>query len=163
MNESKHKPAVDKRRIVYFIFALATGIVAAVFGASWIHENSDARSVIATAFSVLAGFLVAVIAVQADERMIRGASWRSDFYRLQDVKRRLSRHRDTFQLYLLVLMLVFVLSLRIAMPHWLQNLLERGTLFLAVVAFILSFRIPEHLMRGYIEHLERCVEKERKG
>ena len=152
---------VDVERICYAIFAIAMGSVAAVFGAQWIDNNSGAREVIATAFSVLAGFLVAVIAIQADERLVAGKSWRSDYYRLQDIKRRLIRHRETFKLYLLVLVLVFVLSLNIHMPGWLLDGLNRATMFLAVAAFVLSFRIPGHLMNGYLQKLDKCVNEAR--
>src|SRR5574337_1653524 len=92
----------------------ATCVVSAL--AAWFlqpsyHNNANAIMVAATVFSVLAGFLIAVIAITADERSLRGHNWRQDVVYLELIRTDVRRHRNLFVLYLLVLLLVFVGSM----------------------------------------------------
>jgi len=98
MNFAEQK--ISGRKIAAII---VTVIVAAVFAWAFqpsYHDNSNAIMLVATAFSVLAGFLITVLAITADERSLRGANWRQDVVYFQLIKRDLRRHRNMFYLYL---------------------------------------------------------------
>lgn len=143
---------------------IATMIVAAVFAWAFqpsYHDNANAIMLVATAFSVLAGFLITVLAITADERSLRGANWRQDVVYFQLIKRDLRRHRNMFYLYLAVLLLAFVGALDV---HWLpsyQVVLERLLLFLAAFAMLWSFRIPGYLMRRHMDLLDARIKERR--
>lgn len=130
--------------------------------ASWFlqpsyHGNANAITVAATVFSVLAGFLIAVIAITADERSLRGRNWRQDVAYLELIRGDVRRQRNLFVLYLLVLLLVFVGSMDLPWPAFAQVWLERVLLFLAICALLVSFRIPGYLMRRHIARLEELI------
>ncbi len=85
------------------------------------------------------------------------------------VSRRLARNRWLFVLYLLVLTLIFVASLiksvACTMPHFEAALLlvERIYLGLAVLAFLLAFRLPWTLTRIQLERYDIALEQQRKN
>lgn len=127
----------------------------------WYHGNNDARTVLVTVFSILAGFLVAVMAIVADDRSLAGRNWREDTFYLQSIRAQLTRHRLLFQLYLVILVLTFVDALH---PHWAENIdlwMERVTIFLSIIGLMFSFRLPEQLTRRHLDRLTRLIEERR--
>ncbi len=160
--------ALAKGRIAYFSLSALAGLVAAIWGQPLIHGNSDATDIIVTVFSVLAGFLVGLIALTGDPTAVatRG-SWRFTELNRQGVSRRLARNRWLFVLYLLVLALIFVASLMktVAYAESLVSIalswIERVYLGLAVMAFLLSFRLPWTLTRMQIERYDKVLEQQR--
>lgn len=125
------------------------------------HGNDNAIMVVTTVFSVLAGFLITVLAITADERSLRGSSWRQDAVYFELIKKDLRRHRNMFYLYLLVLLLAFLGSLDLCWPLAWQQSLERVLLFFAALAMLWSFRIPGYLMRRHMDALERRIKERR--
>ncbi|WP_139206030.1 hypothetical protein [Luteibacter sp. 329MFSha] len=142
--------------------ALGVSVLSGVFGASWLNENSDALSNILSFFSVLAGFLVAVIALTADDRGLRGSSWRAKHYNAKTIRRRLSRHRMLFSLYLSACFLAFADSLKIQLSDEHRSWLNGITLGVAVFAFLLSFSLPHNLSEEYLRRLDQAVRDARK-
>lgn len=145
---------------------IVTVIVAAVFACAFqpsYHDNSNAIMLVATSFSVLAGFLITVLAITADERSLCGANWRQDVVYFELIKRDLRRHRNMFYLYLTVLLLAFVGALDVRWLPSYQVALERLLLFLAAFALLWSFRIPGYLMRRHMDLLDaRIIERRMK-
>lgn len=147
------------------VTTLAASIVAAAIFA-WMlqpsyHNNANAILVVTTVFSVLAGFLITVLAITADERSLRGSNWRQDVVYFELIKKDLRRHRNMFYLYLTVLLLAFIGSLDVCWTSGWQRSLERALLFLAGLAMLLSFRIPGYLMRRHMDALERRIKERR--
>jgi len=147
------------------VTTLAASIVAAAIFA-WklqpsYHNNANAILVVTTVFSVLAGFLITVLAITADERSLRGSNWRQDVVYFELIKKDLRRHRNMFYLYLIVLLLAFLGSLDVCWTEGWQKSLERALLFLAALAMLLSFRIPGYLMRRHMDALERRIKERR--
>lgn len=158
------KFAEQKISVQKIVAIMATMIVAVVFAWAFqpsYHGNANAIMLVATAFSVLAGFLITVIALTADERSLRGVNWRQDVVYFQLIKRDLRRHRNMFYLYLMVLLLAFVGSLDVRWTPMCQTVLERVLLFLAAFAMLWSFRIPGYLMRRHMERLDVCIKERR--
>jgi predicted ABC-type exoprotein transport system permease subunit len=124
-------------------------------------KSKDAAVILATVLAILAGFLVAVMAIVADERTLRGKNWRQDTYYLQEADRQLTRHKLMFHLYLIVLVLIFVISLDLPWPASWQIWTERVMLFLATFSLLLSFRLPGELTSRQISQLRRMIDDRR--
>lgn len=125
------------------------------------HDNSNALSVLVTVFSILAGFLVAVMAIVGSERALKGRNWRQDTFYLLHVKQDLQRHSALFYLYLLVLALSFLASLNLGWPALIQVSVEGVLLFLACLAMLLSFSLPGQLTRRHVSDLEAAIKSRR--
>lgn len=129
----------------------------AVMGWCWqpyFHGNSEALATIVTVFSILAGFLIAIISIVGDSALIGRGTWRRDHYVIEAIKRRLIRHKLTFHLYLLVLSLAFVIQL-LDIPAAALVWFERATLSVAIFAFLVSFSLPDQLLKEQIRKLEQ--------
>lgn len=153
---------ITRRPLSPHMIATSSAICVVAGVAAWFlqpsyHGNANAITVAATIFSVLAGFLIAVIAITADERSLRGRNWRQDVAYLELIRGDVRRQRNLFVLYLLVLLLVFVGSMDLPWPAFAQVWLERALLFLAVCALLVSFRIPGYLMRRHLARLEELI------
>ena len=162
--------AIAKGRVAYFSFSALTGLAAAIWGQPLIHCNQDAANIIVTVFSVLAGFLVAMIALIGDPSAAAArGSWRFTELNRQGVAQRLARNRWMFVLYLLTLALVFAASLckmvdgSICYMDSILSWIERIYLGLAVTAFLLSFRLPWALTRMQMEHYDELIDRQRKA
>lgn len=156
-NVTLNRRPLSPRKIAITVAICAVSALAAWFLQPSYHNNANAIMVAATVFSVLAGFLIAVIAITADERSLRGRNWRQDVAYLELIRGDVRRQRNLFVLYLLVLLLVFVGSMDLPWPVFAQVWLERVLLFLAVCALLVSFRIPGYLMRRHIARLEDLI------
>ena len=151
------------KKITYAAVAVGLGVVAAYYGQPLIHGNDQAINVIVTVFSILAGFLVAIIAVIGDTGLIPEGSWRVAEFALQLLKRRLARHKWLFFLYLVTLGIIFVSLLADARYPQVTVWLERCYLFVATVAFLLSLRLPWALAKIQEERIEKIHRKRREA
>jgi hypothetical protein len=145
----------------YVGLALALAALCGWFLQPWYHGSKDAPSILATILSILAGFLVAVMAIVGDERTLRGKNWRQDTFYLGEVRRQLLRHRVMFYLYLSVLILIFLCSLSNDWPARIQAGIERLVVFASVFALLLSFRLPGELTTRQVDLLQRMIDARR--
>lgn len=152
---------VSKRKLLVFgACMLAAGVFAWHFQPKY-HDNSNALTVLVTMFSILAGFLVAVMAIVGNDRALRGRNWRQDTFYLMQIKRDLRKHAILFYLYLTILALAFLASLNLGWPALLQIGLECFLLFLACMAMLGSFSLPGQLTRRHITDLEAIIKARR--
>ena len=143
MNNEPNK--IDQSLVGYVLLAVVlAGLCAPIFQPVY-ATSKDAAVILATVLAILAGFLVAVMAIVADERTLRGKNWRQDTYYLQEASRQLTRHKLMFHMYLIVLVLIFVCSLNLPWAKVWQVWTERVMLFLATFSLLLSFRLPGEL------------------
>lgn len=152
------KQPISYAKIAVVGLACAASVAFAFLAQPYYHDNADAVLIVATAFTILAGFLVTVIAMTADERAIRGATWRQDVIYLQLIKRDIARHRNLFYLYLSVVALAFIASLCRKSENEFQCWSERLALFFACYAMIWSFRLPGYITRRQIGALDAAIE-----
>ena len=102
----------------YFLSGLicfGAGGAVALFGYDFFHDNKQATEVIVTVFSILAGFLIAVMTLLGDSSLLPG-TWRIGEVTRARMKTKLIRQKWLFYLYLLTLLAIFVTSL--VRPHW---------------------------------------------
>ncbi|CAA0111670.1 Uncharacterised protein [BD1-7 clade bacterium] len=126
-----------------------------------IHGNQDAINVIVTMFSILAGFLVAVITLIGDPKSLPSGSWQKARLGSELTYNRLTRHKWLFKTYLATLALIFVSMLMKKKLQDFQCYVEYGYLFLAISAFVMSFRLPASLMHIQRERIEAEIKERR--
>lgn len=138
--QSGHEIATG--RIAFGCFLL----LAAGCGSYWLQPllsgHTDAINTVVTVFSILAGFLIAVITFIGDPGR---ASWRQLQLRRTEVSDRLRRHELLFYLYLVTLALAMSLFL---IPEGYEKTMlwaERMFLFVAILVFGASFGLPASL------------------
>lgn len=144
--------------VLSFAVAVVAGIGAAVYGQKLIHGNDQAINVIVTVFSILAGFLVAIIAILGDRTLLPGDGFRLAELGRRRLVRRLVRYKWLFFAYLITLGLVFVSLLIKNIYPSINVLLERLYLFLAAFAFVLSMRLPGSLMKIQMERIDIIID-----
>jgi len=154
---------IDWKKVMAFAVTCLVSCAFACYCQPQYHDNPNSILVVATVFSVLAGFLITVMTLIADDRSIRGRNSRQSVTHLELVKKDLRRHRNMFYLYLLVLALAFVGSLNLNKLSWIewQNWCERLVLFFSSIAMLWSFQLPGYLTRRHIEALDRGIREQR--
>lgn len=140
-------------RLIYIGASAAIAIAAAYYGRDWIIGNSEAVNLIATIFSVLAGFLIAVMALVADDRMIATKTARARYMHSQVIRTKLTRHKLLFQLYLVVMLLAFAVTLKLGLPERIGDAMQCVMLGLATFAFLISFSLPSQITSEYLRKL----------
>ena len=143
----------------YFAFGIvsvAAGVLAGIFGHFLIDDNKNATAVIVPVFSILAGFLIAVMTLLGDQSILPG-TWRIAEAQRKNIEAKLIRQKWLFYLYLLTLLVIFIATL--IRPHWpeVTDLLERIYFGLATTAFLLSFRLPATLMGVQMDRVEAVI------
>lgn len=152
---------ISWRKVAYIVICIIVSVFFAWQFQPKYHDNSNALSVLVTVFSILAGFLVAVMAIVGSERALKGRHWRQDTFYLLHVKQDLQKHSALFYLYLLVLALSFLASLNLGWPEIVQIGVESVLLFLACLAMLISFSLPGQLTRRHISDLESAIKARR--
>jgi len=154
---------MDYKRIIFFSFAIISGIAAAIFGQPFIHGNERAINIIVTAFSILAGFLVAIMTIIGDPGLFAARSWRYAEAARKNLKNRLTRQKWMFILYLVTLSLIFIASLIEKTSPNANLWLERIYLGTAISALILSFGLPSSLMNIQLSRHDEMIDVKRKA
>lgn len=150
-------------RITLFVFAILSGIAAAYYGQSYIHQNDKAINIIVTVFSILAGFLVALMTIMGDPGGYTSRSWRFFEIKKSIVFSKLARQKWLFNAYLITLGAIFFSSLIEKKLPTIALYCEYFYLGLAVTAFILSLSLPTALMNIQIARHDELIEAKRKA
>lgn len=126
-----------------------------------IAGNSDAVNTVVTVFSILAGFLIAVITFIAEPTLKKAKDWQELQHMKKTVRRKLFRHNLLFFFYLLTLGLALAMYLTppeaVSLLQWLQT----AFLGLATFVFLASFSLPGSLMKIQMERYEAALEETR--
>jgi hypothetical protein len=152
---------VDSSKIVAAIVIAILAGLGSYYAQPLVHDNADAINIIATVFSVLAGFLVAIIAIVGDPVLLPPGSWRAAELERDKLKAQLARHKWLFFSYLITLALVFATLLLKNVDETLTLWLERTFLFFGLYSFALSFALPSALMKVQQERIDAVIEHRR--
>lgn len=156
------KTKIDWWAVAVTFAAAAIAVVGAYWGQPLIHGNDTAINVIVTVFSILAGFLVAIIAIVGDPLLIPSGTWRIAEGTRDKTIQRLTRHKYLFHAYLIALALVFASTLLRDTHQCVGIWLERAYLFLSIFAFVISLRLPAALMKTQQERVDHLIDERRK-
>jgi hypothetical protein len=155
-------PKLDKKLISLTVLAALLGVAGAYCGQPLVHGNDQAASIIVTVYSILAGFLVAIIAIIGDPLLVPPGSWRIAEGNREKTVQRLTRHKHLFYIYLLSLGLIFAAALVKDTHPQCTAWLERAYLFFSIFAFALSLCLPGALMRMQQERVDHIIETRRR-
>lgn len=156
------KQSLDIKKIRYAIFVFLCGVIGSFFAKPLIEGNQDAINVIVTIFSILAGFLVAIITVIGDPRSLPTGGWQIARFGSDLTYNRLTRQKWLFYVYLITLALIFTSMLLKSNFKYVNEIIEYIYLFFSIIAFILSFRLPSMLMDLQKERIEQEISERRK-
>ena len=155
-------------RHIFFIFCVICGAAVSWLAQPYVHDNSDATTVIVTVLTVLAGFMIAIITVLGDPASVPDGSWRTVEVRRDNIEHKIIRHAWLFVLYLLAIGFLFAGTLFRKVPEkdvwpWFADLvkwIDYGYVFLGVTSFLLTFALPFSLRKVQMERLS--VEAQRR-
>ena len=149
---------IDISKIKFAVAIILYSAVGSYFGQPLIHENDNAINIIVTVFSILAGFLVAIITIIGDPSSLPSGGWQRARIGSEVLYNRLTRHKLLFLMYLTTLLLIFVSVLLKGKAPQLDVWVERAYLFFSIAAFSLSFQLPSALMNLHMERIEHEIE-----
>ena len=153
-------------RLGISFFAIIIGGVAATWGQPLLNGNPEAKGVIVNTFSVLAGFLIAIMTLLGEPRMQTDRTWRADQLRRDTIFPKLVRKAWLFVLYLIIILLIFIASLitkKLPQDHSVIYWLEWICLFLSVFAFFWSLLLPHYLLRLQMSRYDELINKKKEG
>lgn len=150
---------LDKRKITFLLVVVLVAAIFAYFGQSVIHSNKDAVNIIVTVFSVLAGFLIAVITLIGDPKSLPPGSWRVAELARKRTYNSLKRHSLLFISYLSTLTAIFASTL---LNGNIQQYLEHFYLFTGTIAGIYSFKLPMTLIEIQDERIQHEIDERKK-
>lgn len=154
---------LDSHKIKYAVAVVLWGILGAYLSKPLITDNQDAINVIVTVFSILAGFLVALITLIGDPKSLPSGSWQIARLGSDLTYNRLVRQKWLFYIYLIALALIFIsMLLKKHFPE-INCVVEYFYLFFSIVAFLLSFGLPSMLMNLQKERIEQEIAERRKS
>lgn len=152
---------MKKSRIVFYIMSFLLGGIVATYACPLISGNPDALNIISTIFSVLAGFLLAILTFISDPAILQGKSKQYLSVHKVEVSRVILRHSILFYMYLLTLALVFTISLMSSIKDesFKETLvyIEQTMLFFATSSFVLSLGLPQVLVDIQSRRLEQIM------
>lgn len=154
---------IDKGKVKYAVCITLWSGLASYYGQPLIHGNQEAVNVIVTVFSILAGFLVAVITLVGDPKSLPSGSWQVARLGSELTYNRLIRHKWLFKAYLITLFLIFIsIVVKKQFPS-VQVIIEYIYMFFATISCFLSFKLPAALMELQKERIEHEIEERRKS
>ncbi|MFG9327317.1 hypothetical protein ACEP1W_15245 [Pseudomonas aeruginosa] len=156
------KKQLDWSRIRFFCYAAILSCEGAFLAKPLMLENSEALSVIVTAYSILAGFLVGIITMIGDPKSLPSGSWQVARLSSEIIYRRLKCHKFLFTAYLATIALIFLSILLKKNNSDINDFVEYIYLFLAIFCFLYSLKLPSTLMQLQEERIEEEIRARRK-
>ncbi len=153
----KNQPQADWWRLSFATMSLILASLLAFVLQPKFHDNKDALAVLINVFAILAGFLIAIMAL-VDSRTLQGKNWKEDAYFLEKAKRELLRHRLMFRAYLTVLIVGFFVQVKPDFPIIIKCL-EYLILTLGMWALLMSLRLPAMLSSRQLRSIEEAIAK----
>ncbi|PKG73159.1 hypothetical protein CXF86_19100 [Shewanella sp. GutCb] len=152
---------VDKEKVLLAVAIVLWSLIGSYYIQPLVHNNQHAINVIVTVFTVLAGFLIAIITLIGDPKSLPSGSWQKAELAYKRTHNRLVRHKLLFQLYLLTLALIFIsFVLKDQLARY-QYIIEYIYIFMTLTAFILSLKLPSSLLDIQQERIEHEIDERR--
>ena len=155
--------AIDKTKVKYAICVILWAGLTTYLTKPLIEGNQDAVNVIVTVFTILAGFLIALITVIGDPKSLPQGSWQVARLACDRTYNRLARQQWLFYIYLIALVLIFISMLLKSKFQEINQYVEYCYLFFSNIAFILSFKLPGTLMELQKERVEEEIKERKKA
>ncbi|MGE4325573.1 MAG: hypothetical protein AB7E21_05610 [Pseudodonghicola sp.] len=157
MRVEREKRSIAWGRLCFAPALIVLSVAAGYYLQPFISGNSNAINTIVTIFSILAGFLIAVITFIGDPG-VRG--WQQLQLDKRAVEARLRRHRLLFYLYLTTLGLALAMYLIPDKFFEVKIWLERFFVGSAVFVFLASFTLPSSLSNLQMERYDTALKNQ---
>ena len=150
-------------RLVLIAIGIVLGGSVSVWGHALTDGNTAALRILVIAFSILVGFLIAVITMAGDPKALYPGTWRVASAHRREIGRALSRYKLLFYAYLSVILLTLLSELfrRLAAETPIVLWFDRASLGLGVAALVWSFGLPTQLIRVQMDRLQDGVDARR--
>lgn len=102
------KTEIDAQKVCTFFVIVVLSCVISYFTQPYIHGNEKAIDLIINVFSILAGFLVAIMTLFSDFTIDNETNWREISHQEKNIRVRATKNKSLFYCYLLVLIFVFL-------------------------------------------------------
>lgn len=160
-NEVKADVKVNysKKRLASIIALLIASIFFGVQYGSLISGNDLAIQTIVTVFSILAGFLIAIMTILGEPMGSIGRSWRFYEKKREAIKIRLNRHRLLFLFYILTLGVIYIYSLTKHVHPNLNYIFESIIVGLSLFCFCISMSLPWILMETQLSRFDEIIDE----
>jgi|SRR5690554_1852328 len=153
---------IDYSLLAKLLLFSAASAAGSYYAQPLVHNNKEAADVLVNVFSILAGFLVAVMTIMGEPVFYRKKTWRYNQSSRRNYIKSLIRHKDLFHAYLITLALIFSSRLVDGDEYPLVQIwLERGFLFFAFIAFSFSITLPDKLISKQLERFDDQVEQKK--
>lgn len=142
---------------------LTLALLAGYFSQPLVHGNQELVDLIAGAFSILAGFTVAVMILSDEPVPFRVITWRTIAVTRRNVHRRLIREKWLVILYLMIVGASFISTLltRASPDHCSVIWFERVYLTMACLAFLVTLTLPGRLVSRQLARFDEIVEMQK--
>ncbi len=166
-----------RRKTIYLVLTLVSSAFFSVLFQPLLTDK--ALDVLVNIYSILAGFLIGVIALIGDPSSLPTGSWRVAESATRNTFRKLRSTKNLLNVYLITLFAIFSYKL-LAVPETLEvikglplglkavpylsclkDLVEQAILFLSFVAFSYSFTLPNSLFNIQKKRVEKEIENRR--
>lgn len=152
---------IDWVRVVKLVVALAVAAFVGYRFQPMVSNNPDAVNTVVTIFSILAGFLIAVITFIAEPTLQGAKNWQELQKMKKTVHNKLFRQKMLFFLYLVTLGVALAMYLTPPASVEVLKWLQMAFLGLATFVFLASFSLPGSLMKIQMERYEAALEETR--
>ncbi|MEW7006748.1 hypothetical protein [Lentilitoribacter sp. EG35] len=126
-----------------------------------ISGNKDAINTIVTIFSILAGFLIAIITLISEPILRQAKDWTELQGMKSTIRRKLLRQNMLFFLYLLTLGLALIMFVVPSTMVDVQKYMQMGFLGLATFVFLASFTLPGSLLKIQMDRYDAELNEEK--
>lgn len=157
--EARDNNPIHWSRVSGLIFVICVSVSASYFLQPFVSNSEGFVDVVVTIFSILAGFLIAVITIVADPIMKRAK--RPEQIKLMEnsIEAKLIRHKALFYCYLMTLGAAMAMMLLPPKEIILTLWMERIFIGLAVFVFLASFALPNTLIRIQMDRIKADYEE----
>ncbi|MFG1282437.1 hypothetical protein [Xanthobacter autotrophicus] len=149
----------DWTRILKLVISILASAFVGYFFQPMITKNANAVNTVVTVFSVLAGFLIALLTLIAEPTLKRAKDWQELQLMKSTIERKLLRQKILFFMYLLTLGVAISTFL---IPDNMENIrvyVEITFLGLTTFVFISSFGLPGSLIDIQMERYSIEMDK----
>lgn len=154
MGTVRKQTTTDWWRIAKLATAIVVSSAVGYYCQPLVAKNKDAVNTVVTIFSILAGFLIAVITLIAEPTLKQAKSWQELQLMKKTVKRKLFRQKLLFFFYLITLGVALSTFLVPDSQADFRRWLETIFLGLATFVFLASFDLPGSLMKIQMDRYE---------
>lgn len=121
-------------------------------------KGSDAISILATIFSILAGFIIVTLTMLSDPSQFTRAGWRKVSIFKKIAEHELSKQKTLFTGYIIALSAIFISFIVKEINDTLFGIVQFFYLWVAFICLYYSMFLPSTIIRIQLQKLDHIIE-----